>query len=229
MRPLASPRDSDAAHIKQDLQQNGITVASVGPDLTRPDTIQINGAPADRGGDVRSVLNSKYGTQYDIASGANNAWTLTMKPSAVAEIKKRALTSRSSSSRTRVERARNHRAGHPGVQPRQQSDPRGIARIDDLGRVKDVIQSTARLEIHAVLGGPYTSEQDALQQLGGSVPIDSIIVPTAPGVARTGGVQYYQIKRSAEVGGTDLRSARTGRNSNTNEPEVDFYPDDCGR
>ena len=40
--------------------------------------------------------------------------------------------------------------------------------VDDPGRVKDVIQSTARLEIHAVLGGPYTSEQDALQQLGGS-------------------------------------------------------------
>ena len=27
--------------------------------------------------------------------------------------------------------------------------------ISDLDRVKDIIQSTARLEIHAVVGGPY--------------------------------------------------------------------------
>jgi preprotein translocase subunit SecD len=62
-----------------------------------------------------------------------------------------------------------------------------------------------------------------MQQMGGSVPIDSILVPTAPGVARSGGVEYYQLKRSAEVGGTDLRSARVSQNQNTNEPEVDFY------
>ena len=83
--------DSDAAHIQQDLQENGISVASVSkPDPNHPETILITGAPPDRGGDIRSVLESKYGAQYDIGSGANNTWTLTMKPSAVAEIKKRA-------------------------------------------------------------------------------------------------------------------------------------------
>ena len=216
-------RDSDAAHIKQDLQQNGITVGSVGPDLTRPDAIVINGAPADRGGDVRSVLNSKYGTQYDITSGANNTWTLTMKPTAVAEIKKRAVDQ---SIVVITQRVNELGTTEPVIQEYNLGSNQILVElpgVDDLGRVKDVIQSTARLEIHAVLGGPYTSEQDALQQLGGSVPIDSMIVATAPGASRTGGVQYYQIKRSAEVGGTDLRSARTGRNSNTNEPEVDFY------
>src|ERR1700744_3124750 len=84
-------RDSEAAHIQQDLQANGVTVSSVAPDLSRPDAIQINGAPANKSGDVRSVLNSKYGTQYDIASGSNNTWTLTMKPSAVADLKSRAV------------------------------------------------------------------------------------------------------------------------------------------
>src|SRR5580698_3061562 len=47
--------DSDAAHIKQDLLQNGITVGDVSrPDPSRPDTIQITGAPPDRFGDIRT-------------------------------------------------------------------------------------------------------------------------------------------------------------------------------
>src|ERR1700753_2803573 len=69
--------DNDAAHIQADLQQNGITVGSVTkPDATHPETIVIAGAPADRSGDIRSVLNQRYGVQYDLSSGANNSWTL---------------------------------------------------------------------------------------------------------------------------------------------------------
>ncbi|MBV8674105.1 MAG: protein translocase subunit SecD [Acidobacteriaceae bacterium] len=216
-------RDSDASHVQQDLQQNGITVGSVVPDPNRPDAIQISGAPADRSGDIRSVLESKYRNQYDVSSGANNTWTLTMKPTAVADIKKRAVDQ---SIAVITQRVNELGTTEPVIQEYNLGSNQILVElpgVDDLGRVKDVIQSTARLEIHAVLGGPYTSEQEAIQQLGGSVPIDSEIVPTAPGVSRTGGVQYYQIKRTAEIGGTDLRNARVGQNQNTNEPEVEFF------
>jgi preprotein translocase subunit SecD len=216
--------DSDAAHIKQDLQQNGITVGDVTKtDLSHPETIQISGAPADRGNDIRTVLNSKYGTQYDIVSAANNAWTLTMKPSALAELKKRALEQAIEVIRTRVD---SLGVSEPVIQEYNLGSDQILVElpgVDDDARVKDVIQSTARLEIHAVLGGPYTSEQDALQQLGGSVPFDSVLLATKPGVSRSGGIVYYQLKRVAEVGGTDIRSARVGQNTNTNEPEVEFY------
>ena len=40
--------------------------------------------------------------------------------------------------------------------------------ISDLDRVKSIIQSTARLEIHAVVGGPYPDEQAALASVGGN-------------------------------------------------------------
>ena len=216
--------DSDTAHIQQDLQQNGITVGGViKPDTSHPETIQITGAPPDRGNDIRSVLNSKYGTLYDISSGANNTWTLTMKPSVVADLKTRALDQAIEVIRTRVDTLG---VSEPVIQEYNLGSDQILVElpgVDDPARVKDVIQSTARLEIHAVLGGPYTSEQDALQQMGGSLPFDSVILPTAPGVSRTGGIQYYQVKRVAEVGGTDIRSARASQNTNTNEPEVEFY------
>ena len=96
--------------------------------------------------------------------------------------------------------------------------------VDDLARVHDIIQSTARLEIHAVEGGPWNDEATALQSLGGTLPYDSILLHEAAGVAGAGSPdQVYQIKKVAEVGGTDIRDAQTGRNQNTNEPQVVFY------
>ena len=38
------------------------------------------------------------------------------------------------------------------------------------------MQSTAMLEIKQVLGGPYSSEQDALQQHNGVLPPDSMLL-----------------------------------------------------
>lgn len=215
---------SDAAHIQGDLQQNGITVGSVVPDSTRPGSIVIAGAPADRSGDIRSVLSQRYGNQYDITSGPNNTFTLTMKPSAVADLKKRTLEQAIEVIRTRVDTLG---VSEPVIQEYNLGSNQILVElpgVDDPARVKDVIQSTARLEIHEVQGGPWPDEQAALQALGGTVPYDSVLLHTAPGAAAPGsGDAVYQIRRAAEVGGTDIRDAQASRNQNTNEPEVVFY------
>jgi len=215
---------SDAAHIQGDLQQNGITVGSVVPDSTRPGSIVIAGAPADRSGDIRSVLSQRYGNQYDITSGPNNTFTLTMKPSAVADLKKRTLEQAIEVIRTRVDTLG---VSEPVIQEYNLGSNQILVElpgVDDPARVKDVIQSTARLEIHEVQGGPWPDEQAALQALGGAVPYDSVLLHTAPGASAPGsGDAVYQIRRAAEVGGTDIRDAQASRNQNTNEPEVVFY------
>ncbi|HVW76572.1 MAG TPA: protein translocase subunit SecD [Alloacidobacterium sp.] len=215
---------NDAAHIQTDLQQDGITVGSVMPDSSHPDTIIINGAPADRSGDIRSVLNQRYSAQYDISSGANNTYTLAMKPTAIAELKKRTVE------QTReviTQRVNSLGVSEPVIEEYNLGSDQILVElpgVDDPARVKDVIQSTARLELHLVQGGPWADEQSALQALGGSVPYDSLLLKTAPGASAQGsGEQYYQIKRAAEVGGTDIRDAQPSRNQNTNEPEVVFY------
>ena len=41
--------------------------------------------------------------------------------------------------------------------------------ISDLDRVKTIIQSTARLEIHAVVGGPFQDETAALASVNGAI------------------------------------------------------------
>ncbi|QNI31494.1 protein translocase subunit SecD [Alloacidobacterium dinghuense] len=215
---------NDAAHIQTELQQNGITVGSVIPDTAHPETILISGAPADRAGDIRSVLNQRYGNQYDISSGANNTFTLTMKPSAVADLKKNTMEHSIEVIRQRVD---SLGVSEPVIQEYNLGSDQILVElpgVDDPGRVKDVIQSTARLEIHEVQGGPWPDDQAALQALGGTVPYDSLLLHTAPGASAQGsGNQVYQIKRAAEVAGTDIRDAQASRNQNTNEPEVVFY------
>jgi preprotein translocase subunit SecD len=222
---VGSQTDNDVARIQTDLQQNGITVGSVTkPDSAHPETILISGVPVDRSGDARSVLNQRYGTQYDISSGENNTFTLTMKPTVVADLKKRALEQAIEVIRTRVD---SLGVSEPVIQEYNLGAYQILVElpgVDDPARVREVIQSTARLELHLVEGGPWPDEQTALQALGGSVPYDSLLLHTAPGASAPGsGDQVYQIKRVPEVAGTDIRDAQPGRNPNTNEPEVVFY------
>ena len=95
--------------------------------------------------------------------------------------------------------------------------------VSDLARVHDIIQSTARLEIHEVQGGPWTDEATALQALGGAVPYDSLLIHEPAGVAGPNSPdEVYQVRKAPEVAGTDIRDAQTSRNQNTNEPQVVF-------
>jgi len=222
---VGTTTDSDAAHIQQALQSNGVNLppnSVIKPDpKNHPELIQINNASLNNSSDIRSVLEAQYGQEYDISSNPNGTtWTLTMKPTAEADIKNRALQQSIEVIRQRVD---SLGVSEPIIQEYNLGSDQILVElpgVDDFSRVKDVIQSTARLELHLVLGGPYTSEQDAQQQLGGTVPYDGLLVKTAPGVNPQG---WYEIRRVAEVGGTDIRSARVSTNSNTNEPEVDFF------
>ena len=222
---VGSQTDNDAARLQTDLQQNGITVGSVTkPDAAHPETLLISGVPADRVGDARSVLNQRYGSQYDISSGENNTFTLTMKPTVVADLKKRALEQAIEVIRTRVD---SLGVSEPVIQEYNLGAYQILVElpgVDDPARVRDVIQSTARLELHLVEGGPWPDEQAALQALGGSVPYDSVLMHAIPGAAGPDSNEsVYEIKRVPEVAGTDIRDAQPGRNPNTNEPQVVFY------
>jgi preprotein translocase subunit SecD len=105
--------------------------------------------------------------------------------------------------------------------------------IDDLDRVKSIIQSTARLEIHAVVGGPYKDDQEALGSAGGAVPPDEELVHGSGTVGNgSDSDSVYLLHRVAVVAGQDFRSADPGTDQNgrrnvqftlTNEAGERFY------
>ena len=223
---VSAETDTDVASLQSDLQRNGINGATVSkPDANRVDFIQIAGVPAAHNDDVRSLLESSYSSRFDIAPGVGNAWTLTMKPTVESEAKQRALDQALEVIQTRTNTLG---VSEPIIEPYQLGSYQILVElpgVDDLGRVKDVIQSTARLEAHEVINDqPWSDRQSALQALGGYVPPDAELLQSVPGAAAEGSPgEWYELKKIPIWGGTDIRDAQPGHNPNTNEPEVDFY------
>ncbi len=94
--------------------------------------------------------------------------------------------------------------------------------VSDLDQVKTIIKSTARLEIHAVDGGPFPSADAALQSVNGALPPNDEILPFSGDLAASNGPEYYLIDRTSIVAGSDFRSAQPGVNSNTGQRMVTF-------
>jgi preprotein translocase subunit SecD len=98
--------------------------------------------------------------------GADNSFTLTMKPMVETALEKKTVQQAIETIRDRVDTLG---VSEPVIQEYGLGDNQILVElpgIDDLDRVKSIIQSTARLEIHAVVGGPYKDEQEAAGQCG---------------------------------------------------------------
>jgi preprotein translocase subunit SecD len=222
--------DSDRAmeRLKEDLRTHKINYTEITkPDpVNRPDVISLKGVPSESTSDLRSIVSERL-PEYDLNSGADNSWTFSMKPQALADLKNRAVSLAIDTIRNRIDQLG---VSEPVIQEHGLGQYQILVQlpgVDDPARVKDIMQSTAMLEIKQVLGGPFSSEQDALQQRGGVLPPDSLLL-RGRSVGSQGsddsGEQYYLVTRSSAVAGADLRSggATVGRDSNTNTPDVGF-------
>ncbi|MEO6829427.1 MAG: protein translocase subunit SecD, partial [Acidobacteriaceae bacterium] len=218
---VGATSDSDLARIQKDLQQAGATGAQASkPDpKNQPEIIHIAGVNPDKDSAVRSSLQDHYGPQYAIASGADNSYTLTMKPAVVHDLEQRALSQSIDTIRQRID---NLGVSEPVIEeygPGKNQILVELPGIDDPGRVKDVIQSTARLEVHEVLGGPYPDEQAAVTANGGTLPPDSEVMKSSERSAEAG--QFYLLKRIPIVAGSDFRDAQPSVDQNQ-RPDVSF-------
>jgi preprotein translocase subunit SecD len=218
---VGAETDNAAARVQTDLQQGGFAATSVlKPDPKQPALIQIQGTPAAKASDVRNLLDSRYGNQYTVATGANNTFTLTMKQTEVQSIEQHALQQAIDTIRTRTD---NLGVTEPTIQEYNLGTNQILVElpgVDDLSRVRDIIQSTARLEIHLVVGGPFATEQAAAESVGGTVPPENEIMayggsePTLQG-------QYYVLQRLPIVAGDDFRDAQPSVDEN-GRPDATF-------
>src|SRR4029077_9783639 len=147
--------------------------------------------------------------EYEITSGANDSWTVAMKPQMLADIKNKAVAQAIETIRNRIDALG---VSEPTIQEHglgQYQILLQLPGVDDPARVKDIVQSTAMLEIKQVLSGPYPSEQAALQDKGGVLPPDAILLPGHGAPGTPGGEQsWYLVSRVSAVRGKDLRDAQ---------------------
>jgi preprotein translocase subunit SecD len=176
------------------------------------DTIQIDikGIPAAKSKDFRTLIADHFGTWVLTAVNSTD-YRLNMRPSEMLVLK-----------RDTVDRARQTISNRinalgltePVVQQegRAESDFRIVVQlpgVDDPARVRDIIGQAAVLEIVEVKDGPFPSQEQALAQHGGVLPLNTKLVK-AP--SRTGeGVSWYLVARTPVVTGRDLRNSRPGQ------------------
>ncbi|MBZ5630699.1 MAG: protein translocase subunit SecD [Acidobacteriia bacterium] len=219
--------DSDRAieRLKDSLKKKGIAYSDfTKPDpQNAPDRIAIKGVPPESAADLRDIVSSQL-PEYDLSSGAENAWTLAMKPQALAELKNRSVAQAIETIRNRIDQLG---VSEPVIEEHGLGQYQILVQlpgVDDPARVKQIMQSTAMLEIRQALGGPYPSEQDALASKNGILPPDSVLMQgRSIGARNSDPTQqaWYIITRASAVTGRDLRSAEPTRDEN-NRPAVRF-------
>ncbi len=209
--------------LKDELQKAKVNYADIGKLDNQPEKIVIKGVPLDASSTVRGIVSDRL-PEYDVAAGPDNSWILTMKPQVLADVKDRTLEQSIEAIRTRVD---SLGVSEPLIQKNGLGDNQILVQlpgVDDTGRVKEIIQSTARLELREALdhGQSYPTEQAALQAHQGILPANSVIMPSKPRRGEQEG-GFIIVSRVPVVSGTDIRSADPGNKSDTNEPIVNFY------
>jgi preprotein translocase subunit SecD len=185
-----------------------------------PDHLVIKGVQAGARSDLLSIMQDHL-PEYDITGGPENSWNVSMKPTQLTELKDKAVQQAIETIGNRIDQLG---VVDPTIQEHGLGDHQILVQlpgVDDPQRVKDIMQSTAMLEIKQSLGGPYPSEQAAMQaQPSGILPPDAMLLQ---GHAQPGseGEAWYLVSRISAVSGKDLRDAREGSDQN-GQPDVNF-------
>ena len=185
-----------------------------------PTAFSVAGVPVEQDAAFRAAL-TEVEVNYDRASGAGG-YTFTLKPNIVVQLREDTVNQALQTIERRVNElgvaepiiARHSAADQILVQ---------LPGVTDVNRAKEIIRSTALLELKQVDQGPFPDDASARQAYAGNLPPDLQILPGtiegAPGQAASTG--YYAVRRVAAVTGRDLRTARPTLDEN-NRPAVSF-------
>ena len=218
---LASATDRDAAPAAgrpaKGRARRRLGSARATPRIPRP--LVVTGVPVAQFSQARSIMTGQDYGNYDQASGPNNTLTLTMKQAAVRDLSERTLDTSIETIRERVDKLG---VAEPLIQRYGLGENQILVElpgIPDPARVEEVIQSTAKLAIHAVAGGPFADEPAALAANNGAIPPDDILLHGA--ATSSGPDQVWLLKRASEVEGTDFRDAQPSQDQE-GRPNITF-------
>ena len=197
----------------QNIPVTGITVGG-------PSDFSVTGVPSAQDAQFRQAL-VDIDLMYDRSqSGAD--YTFRLKPNVANQLREETVNQALQTIERRVNElgvaeplvARHSAADQILVQ---------LPGVTDVNRAKEIIRSTAQLELKLVEQGPFPDEASARQAFANNVPAEIEILPgqsegTAGGPPST---VYYAVRRVAAVTGRDLRTARPSLDEN-NRPAVSF-------
>jgi preprotein translocase subunit SecD len=214
--------DQAMERLRDGLRTRNISYA----DVQKKDSthLLVTGIPQDKSADLQSLVNEQFSDwTLDRIPGDPSARILSLKVSAAAGIRNEAFTQAMTTIRNRIDALG---VVEPEVAEYGQGDNEMVVQlpmVDDPSRVKDIIQSTALLELKIVQDGPYPTKEQALAQRGGVLPPDTqLLAGKSDSRSDTSsGEVWYIVNRIAAVTGRDLSGAQPGTDEN-GRPAVNF-------
>jgi preprotein translocase subunit SecD len=211
-----SDTDRDVQALNTALASTGATAAKLDP--AHPEIITISGGSPTQQSAIHDIITGTEYAGYDVASTGNGGYTMTLKLSEIRSVEERALDT---SIDTIRERVNTLGVSEPQIEKYGLGDNEILVQlpgVSDPGRVENIIQSTAKLEIHAVVGS-YGSVAEAQQANPGGIPPEDELLKGNNGEG--GPDEYYLLKRLAIVSGTDFRDAQPSTDEN-GRPDITF-------
>jgi preprotein translocase subunit SecD len=183
-------------------------------------SFSVNGVPPDQDAAFRNLL-IEVEVNYDRSSGAGG-YTFTLKPNIVVQLREDTVNQALQT----IERRVNELGVAEPIVARHSAADQILVQlpgVTDVSRAKEIIRSTAQLELKQVEQGPFSDEAAARAALGGNLPPEMQILPgtieAGPGQPASTG--FYVVRRVPAVTGRDLRNARPTLDEN-NRPAVSF-------
>jgi preprotein translocase subunit SecD len=217
--------DQTVELLKEQLQKNNVTFSDITkPDAAQhPDQIVIKGASPDASSQVRRIVSDQL-QNYDLSVGADNTYVITMKQSAVNDLKNRTVEQSIEAIRRRVDTLG---VSEPVIEEHGLGDYQILVQlpgVDDPARVKDIIQSTARLELREALdhGTAYPNEEAARAAHAGILPPNTVLLHGQKSSSDHEDAVYV-VSKIPVASGTDIKTAELGHKGETGAPIVNFY------
>lgn len=173
----------------------------------------------------RDLVQQQYGAAWQTApaAGEQSGYTLTLLPSAIANIQASTMTQ---SVETIARRVNELGLTEPTIQLRGRNDNEILVQLPGEGdpeRAKEVIGKVGQLELRLVEDPrTYSSQVEALAAHNGVLPPGSELLPgnsdTRNSAGTTGGEVWYLVRRAPEVTGKDLKPAGVQEARQTNNP-----------
>jgi preprotein translocase subunit SecD len=162
-----------------------------------------------------------YTPSFDVSRTAEGALLFKMKPSALSALERDTIEHSVETIRNRVDALG---VTEPIIAP--ESGNRIVIQlpgVDDPARVKDIIKTTAVLQFRLVEGEPSTDIKTIMQNVPPNMQGEVDVLPgnAEDALGRTTGSQFYAVRKSVPVTGTDLKNARVQK-GRLGEPTVGF-------
>mgnify|MGYP001612559185 CR=1 FL=1 len=218
--------ETTADQFRQELVDAGMTAVTSAPDGF--DSFVVAGIPQDRDQEFRRLADGSpmLGQQFDreqVAGEGPQSYRFRLKPNIAQRIREESVTQ---AIQTIDRRVNELGVAEPVVAPYGSEADKILVQlpgVSDINRAKEVISSTAQLELKIVEGGPAPTEEALLASYGGKPPADMEVVnglgDAVPGERPA--QSFYLVRRTPAVTGADLRNARAQIDQN-GAPAVGF-------